>query len=46
MNTTETLPEPKDCECGEESTKGCHGIKDNEVYSEYLCDSCFSKRLK
>ena len=32
------------CGCGEESSKGCHGIKDDRVYSEYYCDSCFEKR--
>ena len=30
--------------CGKESTKGCHGIKDAEIYSEYYCDECFSHR--
>jgi len=45
MNT-ETISESNNCECGQESTKGCHGIKDEEVYSEYYCDECFNKRLK
>lgn len=32
------------CLCGKKSTKGCHGIKDREVYSEFYCDECFNKR--
>lgn len=32
------------CKCGKESTKGCHGIKNEEIYSEYYCDDCFNKR--
>lgn len=32
------------CECGKESTKGCHGVKDKEVYSEHYCDECFNSR--
>ena len=33
--------------CQEESTKGCHGVKDGVIYSEYYCDDCYnSKPLK
>lgn len=32
------------CKCGDESTKGCHGITGGEVYSEYYCDACFVTR--
>lgn len=32
------------CECGEESTKACHGFKDGEIYDEYYCDECYHKR--
>ena len=31
------------CECGEESTVGCHGITEGEVYDEYYCDKCWNK---
>lgn len=32
------------CKCGEESTRGCHGIKDSEIYDEYYCDDCYNKK--
>lgn len=32
------------CSCGKDSTKGCHGFKNDELYSEYFCDPCFNKR--
>lgn len=32
------------CKCGKRSTKGCHGIKDLKVYSEYYCDECYNDR--
>lgn len=39
------MPKESDaCECGEESTKGCHGFKNEKMYSEYFCDSCYNKR--
>jgi hypothetical protein len=31
------------CSCGEESTKGCHGVTDGVVYSQYFCDKCYNK---
>ena len=34
------------CLCGEESDYGCHGIKDSEVFSEYLCKKCYHKKGK
>jgi hypothetical protein len=34
------------CKCGKETTKGCHGIEDGSIYSEYYCDTCFHNRLK
>jgi hypothetical protein len=34
------------CKCGAESTRGCHGVRDGEVYSEYFCDEHFNKREK
>jgi hypothetical protein len=37
---------PGDCACGETSTKGCHGVKNGEVYSEYYCDGCYNKKDK
>jgi len=33
-----------DCACGEESTKGCHGISNGSVYDEYYCDECYNKK--
>lgn len=30
--------------CGEESTKGCHGVKEDKIYSEYYCDSCYNSK--
>ena len=32
------------CTCGEESTKGCHGVKEGVIYSKYYCDKCFHNR--
>lgn len=32
------------CICGEVSTRGCHGIKEHEVYDEYYCDECYNKK--
>lgn len=34
------------CKCGKESTRGCHGFRNEEIYSEYYCDECFNKRNK
>lgn len=34
------------CACGKESTRGCHGIKDGEIFSEHPCDDCFNSRNK
>lgn len=30
------------CKCGKPSTIGAHGIRDNEVYDEYMCSKCYS----
>ena len=38
------MVETEECKCGEESTKGCYGIRNDEIYSEYYCDACFAKR--
>ncbi len=32
------------CDCGEESTKGCHGVKEGEIFSIYYCDLCYTNR--
>ncbi len=32
------------CGCGKESTRGCHGVKDGQIYSEHFCDGCFHDR--
>lgn len=32
--------------CGAESTHGCHGFKDGEVYSLYFCDRHINKRKR
>lgn len=32
------------CACGAESTRGCHGFRDGEIYDEYYCDECFKKK--
>lgn len=33
------------CKCGEESTRGCHGVnKQGGVYDEYYCDECYNKK--
>ena len=29
------------CECGEESTRGCHGIENGQVFSKHYCDKCY-----
>lgn len=34
----------ENCACGEESEYGCHGVRDGEVYSEYLCKKCKNER--
>lgn len=34
------------CSCGQEVDYGCHGVRDGEVYSEYLCKKCYNKREK
>jgi hypothetical protein len=45
METLGVLMKESDkCLCNEESTKGCHGIRNGEVYSEYYCDDCYNKR--
>lgn len=36
--------EPTECACGQESTRGCHGVKDGAIYSDYYCDKCYSDR--
>lgn len=38
------LVQQDNCKCGAESTRGCHGIKDNEVYDAYYCDECYNKK--
>lgn len=41
---TETLfSESLNCKCGAESTKGCHGVRNGQIYSEHFCDSCYNK---
>ena len=43
METLESNLDP--CKiCGEDSTKGCHGVTNMLVYSEYYCDTCYNKR--
>lgn len=32
--------------CGEESSYGCHGVTDGDVFDEYWCEACFSKRRR
>ena len=34
------------CSCGQESTRGCHGIRDGEVYDEYYCEDCYTADKK
>jgi hypothetical protein len=31
------------CACGKDSDFGCHGIKNEEVYSEFYCKECYNK---
>lgn len=48
------LPEPStiaviievtdNCDCGNQSDYGAHGIRDGEIYDEYYCEECWSKR--
>ena len=38
------MMEDNRCECGKDSVKGCHGIKDGEVFSIYYCDACYNNR--
>jgi hypothetical protein len=40
-------PEIEDpCACGAPSEYGAHGIRDNKVYDEYFCESCYNKERK
>lgn len=32
--------------CSKLSDYGCHGVKDNKVYSEFYCKECYNKRNK
>jgi hypothetical protein len=32
------------CKCGKESTRGCHGFMDGEIYNEYYCDECYNRK--
>ena len=32
------------CKCGQESTHGAHGVRDNEVFSEYFCQKCYNNK--
>lgn len=32
------------CQCGEESTRGCHGMKNGAIYDEYFCDYCYNNK--
>lgn len=34
------------CICGQESTHGCHGIKDGAVYSEYFCETHYNSNRR
>ena len=38
------VEEDTNCKCGEESTRGCHVIKDGVVLTEYQCDKCYNKK--
>lgn len=31
------------CQCGKPSEYGCHGVKNGEVYDEFLCKECYNK---
>lgn len=42
----EILNYPDLCKCGKESDFGCHGIRNDIVYSEYLCRSCYNRSKK
>ncbi len=39
------MEENDKCECGQESTRGCHEIKDMENYSRYYCDTCYHRKF-
>ena len=41
----EIMEESDKCECGQESTRGCHEIKDMENYSRYYCDTCYHRKF-
>ena len=34
------------CDCGEEYYYGCHGNRENKIYSEYYCEPCYNKRKR
>lgn len=34
------------CECGQDSDFGCHGIRNEEIYSEYYCTDCYNRRKR
>ncbi len=38
-----TVERDDKCECGEESTRGLHGVKNMGIYSEYYCDFHYNK---
>lgn len=40
----DTKEENDNCKCGQESDFGCHGVKNDEVYSEFYCKDCYNKK--
>jgi hypothetical protein len=40
------MKETEKCSCGKEAEYGAHGIKEDEVYSEYYCEKCWNNRNK
>jgi hypothetical protein len=32
------------CACRAESTRGCHGLREGRIYSEYFCDDCYNRK--
>jgi hypothetical protein len=43
MGTIEITVNDCLCECGQESTRGCHEIKNMENSSKYYCDTCYHR---
>jgi hypothetical protein len=41
IDMTTSIEDPC-CQCGRESEFGAHGIRENEVYDEYYCESCWN----